>query len=456
MILGLAGFLFFSLSNLVGVNEENEPVPFKSGVSSDYVKVSRILQNKCVDCHSPGMTRMTIYSQLPIARQLMEKDIKEGGDRFILSREVYSGEEPFTPLMLARLEHVIVNNRMPPTLYLSMHWDGRLNADERETILSWIASERGLSSWSNGVAEVFKDEPIQPLPLTVELDLDKVALGNKLFHDKLLSGDNTLSCASCHDLGKGGTDQAQVSTGIRGQQGPINAPTVYNAMYNLAQFWDGRAKDLQEQAAGPVANPIEMGADWENVVNKLKQVSDYNDAFMKLYPDQGLTKTTVTDAIAIFEQSLVTPNARFDQYLRGNEGVLNSDEKEGYSLFKENCTSCHFGPVLGGLSYEKIGVVRDYFKMRGGSLTEVDNGRFNVTGKEEDRHFFKVPVLRNVELSYPYFHDGSVNDLAEAVRVMGVTQLGINFNEHEIQKMVAFLKTLTGEYNSSSLSSLNE
>jgi len=454
--LTLTAFLFFAISNLLGVNEENKPILVKPGISEDYVKVTRILQNKCVDCHSPGMTRMPIYSELPIAKQLIAKDIKEAGERFILSPEVYSGEKTFTPLMLARLEHVIVNNLMPPVQYLSMHWNGRLNTEEKEVILAWIANERSQNSWSNESAETYKGEPVQPLPLTIELDLEKVALGDKLFHDTLLSGDNTLSCASCHDLAKGGSDQAQVSTGIRGQQGPINSPTVYNAMYNLAQFWDGRAKDLQEQAEGPVANPIEMGANWENVVSKLKQVSEYTDIFTKLYPEQGLTKATVTDAIAIFEQSLITPNSRFDQYLRGNQAILNQNEKAGYSLFKENCISCHFGPALGGLSYEKMGIAQDYFKMRGGKLTDVDNGRFNVTGKESDRHYFKVPVLRNVELTYPYFHDGSVDDLSEAVRIMGVTQLGINFSKDEIQKMVAFMKTLTGEYKGVSLSGLNE
>lgn len=227
-------------------------------------------------------------------------------------------------------------------------------------------------------------------------------------------------------------------------------------MYNLSQFWDGRAKDLQDQAEGPVSNPIEMGEQWDNVVDKLKQVDEYNNAFLKLYPDQGLTKTTITNAIAVFEHSLLTPNSRFDQYLRGNKSILNSDEKEGYTLFKQNCTSCHFGPVLGGSSYEKMGVAKDYFKMRGGQLTEVDNGRFNVTGKESDMYYFKVPVLRNIELTYPYFHDGTVNDLSEAVHIMGTVQLGINFSEQAVGKMVAFLKTLTGEYNGVLLSATDK
>ena len=451
VVLVLTGLLLFSLSNLLGINGENKPIAVQSRASKGYVKVSSILQNKCVDCHSPGMTRMPIYSQWPIARQLIEKDIRQGSERFSLSLKIYSGEEAFTPLMLARLEQVVSNNTMPPIQYLAMHWNGSLSVDEKQTILTWIATERR----SHESAENYKGEPVQPLPLSVELNADKVALGNQLFHDTLLSGDNTLSCASCHALNKGGTDQAQVSTGIRGQQGPINSPTVYNAMYNLAQFWDGRAKDLQDQAAGPVANPIEMGADWDKVIIKLSQVSDYTNAFSKLYPEQGLTKTTVTDAIAVFEESLITPNSRFDQYLRGNEAALNQDEKAGYQLFKNNCTSCHFGPVLGGLSYEKMGVKQDYFAMRGGDLTEVDNGRYNVTKNEMDRHVFKVPVLRNIELTYPYFHDGSVNELSEAVRIMGVTQLGKHFSDDEIDKMVAFLKTLTGEYNGVSLSSLN-
>ena len=276
----------------------------------------------------------------------------------------------------------------------------------------------------------------------------------QLFHDRRLSGDDTLNCASCHDLIRGGTDHAKVATGILGQQGPINSPTVYNAMYNLAQFWDGRAKDLQEQAAGPVANPVEMGAQWDEVVEKLKQGPEYRDAFAKLYPEQGLNKTSVTDAIAVFEQSLVTGNSRFDQYLRGNTAMLTGDEMQGYALFKSNCASCHAGPALGGLSYEKMGVKRDYFKLRGGELTDADNGRFNVTKQEKDRHFFKVPVLRNIELTYPYFHDGSVASLADAIRIMGEVQLGKNFSNDEITKLVAFLKTLTGEYKGKSLTQL--
>ena len=443
LALAIAG-LSLPLSNMLGLSGENEPISVISGSSERFAKVSQIFQNKCVDCHSPGMTRMPIYATFPIAKQLMAKDIENASDRLVLSQQLYSGKDAFTPLMLARIEGVVRNKSMPPALYLSMHWTDNLNDDERQLILDWISEERKKLPLSVDAAKDLKDEPVQPLPLKVDLDMEKVALGHKLFHEKSLSGDNTLSCSSCHDLNKGGTDQTKVATGIKGQQGPINSPTVYNAMYNLAQFWDGRAKDLQEQASGPVANPMEMGANWDDVVEKLKQVSDYQIAFNKLYAEQGLTKTTVTDAIATFEKSLVTPNSRFDQYLRGNNTILTADEKAGYALFKENCTSCHFGAALGGLSFEKMGVKNDYFKLRGGQLSEVDNGRFNVTKQEKDRYFFKVPVLRNVELTSPYFHDGSVTKLEDAVRMMAKVQRDKNFTNDEVNKVVAFLKTLTG------------
>lgn len=454
LLLLLAVILFFPVSNLIGLQGHNEPIPVVSGKSANFVKVSEVLQNKCVDCHSPGMTRMPFYSKLPIAKQLMTKDIEEAGARLILSKALYRGEQAFTPLMLARLENAVLNDSMPPTQYLLMHWADNLSADEKQSLLAWIAEERGKLPWSLDSAGALKGEPVQPLPEKVSLNPEKVALGDKLFHDHLLSGDDTLNCASCHDLTRGGTDQAKVATGIRGQQGPINSPTVYNAMYNIAQFWDGRAKDLQEQVASPAANPIEMGAQWDNIVEKLKQVSDYQNAFAKLYPEQGLTKTTVTEAIAMFEESLVTPNARFDQYLRGNQAILTADEKTGYDLFKANCASCHFGPALGGLSFEKMGVKQDYFKLRGGQPTEADNGRFNVTKQEKDRHFFKVPVLRNIELTHPYFHDGSISNLAEVVRIMGQVQRGKNFSDGETGKIVAFLKTLTGEYRGKPLTQL--
>ncbi len=452
----LAVIIILPVSNMIGLSGENEPIALVPGSSEKFAKVSPVLQNKCVDCHSPGMTRMPIYAKLPIAKQLMAKDIENGSGRLILSKQLYSGETSFTPLMLARIEGTVRNNSMPPHLYLSMHWTGRLTAEEQQDILDWIAEERAKSSLSSDATKPLKGEPIQALPLKVALDERKVALGHKLFFEKLLSGDETMNCASCHDLTKGGTDQAKVATGIRGQQGPINSPSVYNASYNLAQFWDGRAKDLQKQAAGPVANPGEMGEEWDNVVKKLSQVDEYKKSFDELYAGKGLTKATVTDAIAYFETSLVTGNSRFDQYLRGNDEILTTNEKAGYDLFKLNCASCHFGPTLGGGSYEKMGVKHNYFNLRGGELTEADNGRFNVTKDEKDRHFFKVPSLRNVELTFPYFHDGSTANLADAIKMMGKVQRNKDLTKDEITKIEDFLKSLTGDYKGKLVTKLND
>jgi cytochrome c peroxidase len=448
--------LFLPLSNMLGLTSKNEPITPVSGTSANFAMVSQVFQNKCVDCHSPGMTRMPIYARLPIAKQLMAHDIEKASARLVISKSMYSGESSFTPLMLARIEGVLRNDSMPPALYLSMHWTDSVNDNEKSTILAWIAEERAKLAWSADTVPALKGEPIHPLPLPVTLDPKKVELGRKLFFDRSLSGDNTLNCASCHSLAKGGTDQAKVATGIRGQQGPINSPSVYNAMYNIAQFWDGRAKNLVEQAAGPVANPGEMGAEWGHVVETLNQVETYRAAFAELYPNEGLTKATITQSIATFEESLVTGNSRFDRYLRNSAETLTVNEIQGYELFKEHCASCHFGPALGGLSFEKMGREQNYFQQRGGALTEADNGRFNATKQENDRHWFKVPTLRNVELTYPYFHDGSVTTLEDAVKIMARVQRNKNLSKDEVDKIVAFLKTLTGEYQGKSVSLLRE
>jgi len=192
------------------------------------------------------------------------------------------------------------------------------------------------------------------------------------------------------------------------------------------------------------------------VIETLNQVETYRAAFAELYPTEGLTKATVTQSIATFEESLVTANSRFDRYLRGSEEILTANETQGYELFKEHCASCHFGPALGGLSFEKMGRAQNYFQQRSGPLTEADNGRFNVTKLEKDRHQFKVPTLRNVELTYPYFHDGSVATLEDAVKIMVRVQRDKNLSKDEIDKIVAFLKTLTGEYQGKSVSLLQE
>lgn len=304
-------------------------------------------------------------------------------------------------------------------------------------LLSTLVSLTVLSTSS------FAVEPLKPLP-KITVDKGKAFLGNKLFHDKSLSPNRTISCASCHDLKKGGTDQLPVSIGIHGQKGPINSPTVYNSQHQLAQFWDGRAKDLKEQAAGPVTNPKEMGSNWKYVIKTLSDSLEYVKLFDKNYQGK-ISKDTVTDAIATFEKTLDTPS-RFDDYLNGNKNAITAQEKQGYQLFKSvGCTACHNGVNVGGGMYMKMGLVKDYFKDRGTKINTADLGRYNVTKQEFDKHVFKVPTLRNIELTYPYFHDGSTKTLSEAVQKMGKYQLGKDLTKKEITEIVAFLKTLKGK-----------
>jgi cytochrome c peroxidase len=214
----------------------------------------------------------------------------------------------------------------------------------------------------------------------------------------------------------------------------------------VRQFWDGRAATLEEQAAGPVHNPIEMGSNWEEVIPKLEKDKEYVEAFKALYPDLGISGEAIVDAIATFERSLNTPNSRFDQYLRGDEDAINEDEKKGYELFKASgCATCHVGPAMGGESFERMGLKGDYFADRG-NVQEVDEGLANFTKNEDDRHKFKVPSLRNIAVTYPYFHDGQTTDLKEAVKTMATYQEGLELSDEEADLIVKFLNTLTGEY----------
>ncbi len=288
-------------------------------------------------------------------------------------------------------------------------------------------------------------EPIRPLPSLQSLHLDerKVKLGKALFNDVRLSKDNTVACVSCHQIELGGDDGRKSAIGVRGQVGPINSPTVLNSGFNFRQFWNGRAKSLEEQADGPVNNPLEMGSNWTEVVSKLSKDATMTATFRSLYPS-GMTGENARDAIAEYERSLVTPS-RFDRYLNGDDKAISDDEKKGYQLFKEyGCIACHQGVNIGGNMYQKFGVFSNYFEERG-HVTDADLGRFSVTGREEDRHVFKVPSLRNVELTAPYFHDGSVETLEEAVDVMFANQIGRIATDKERPLIVKFLRSLTGD-----------
>ncbi len=287
---------------------------------------------------------------------------------------------------------------------------------------------------------VLANEPIEPIIPATEINPAQVELGKKLFFDPRLSKSGSISCNSCHNLSMGGTDNLKTSIGHNRQQGPINVPTVLNSSLNIFQFWDGRAADLKELAGDPVANPGEMALTHALAVSVLASIPEYVSEFSKAFDSGDIDIDQVTTAIAEFEKTLMTPNSRFDQWLAGSKQAISEQELAGYKLFKSSgCVACHNGKAVGGNSFQKMGVVEPY------QTKNQAQGLVNLTGKESDRFRFKVPTLRNIELTYPYFHDGEAATLSEAVDIMGRLQLGKQFTVEEIAKIVAFLKTLTGD-----------
>jgi len=278
---------------------------------------------------------------------------------------------------------------------------------------------------------------LMPLPLKVEADPKKVALGKKLFLDPILSKDKTLSCMSCHDLSFNGAGTEKLTKGIDGKLGYFNVPTVYNAVYNFRQFWDGRAKDLRDQALQPIENPVEMGNTLQKALQDLKDNKAYVKRFNAIYKD-GITPKNLADAIATFESVLITPNAPFDRYLRGDKNAISARAKEGYKLFKEKgCIACHNGINVGGNLYNKFGIY--------GDPKSKELGRYMITHKEEDKYVFKVPSLRNISITAPYMHDGRAGTVKEAVNIMVKYQLGRRLYGKELRDIVSFLQSLRGE-----------
>ncbi|MCG3166135.1 MAG: Cytochrome c551 peroxidase [Bacteroidia bacterium] len=272
----------------------------------------------------------------------------------------------------------------------------------------------------------------------------KVKLGHALYFDTRLSKAGKISCNSCHNLEAFGVDNLPTSPGDAGKNGDRNSPTVLNAALHTTQFWDSRAKDVEEQAGMPILNPVEMEIPNEAfLVKRLSEVPEYKKLFSEAFPGKGITYENLRLAIAAFERKLLTPS-RFDNYLNGDTKALTLEEKKGLNNFiKIGCTTCHSGALLGGNMMQKFGVHREYW-----TLTEskkIDEGRAAVTKQESDKYMFKVPSLRNVEKTYPYFHDGSVADLKKAIQIMAVAQLAYRMSPEEINSVEAFLKSLTGD-----------
>ena len=335
-------------------------------------------------------------------------------------------------------------------LILALDGCNKEGSDNRAPATRGAVEEPPIGSAADKLMEEARAE-FKPIPLNPpklegnEATPEKLALGRMLYFDPRLSASHAISCASCHAIGLGGADNQSTSIGHRWQRGGRNAPTVFNAQYNLAQFWDGRAKDLFEQAGGPMVNPVEMASPQVHIVEQLKSLPAYGAYFAKAFPGGGdpVTLDNVQKAVAVFEATLTTPNAPFDKYLRGNNSALDAEQKEGLRLFMgKGCSTCHNGVNVGGGRYAKFGLVSspgDKLRPPG------DLGRFAITKDEADRYVFKVPTLRNITLTAPYFHTGLVWDLNEAITVMGKAQLGADLTPDETAKIAAFLGSLTGD-----------
>lgn len=284
----------------------------------------------------------------------------------------------------------------------------------------------------------FAAEPISPIPQLIPYDKLKASIGEKLFFDPILSKNQTVSCASCHNFTYGGADSLARSIGMNGQTGRMNSPTVLNSAFNFAQFWNGRAKNLAEQASGPIHNPVEMGSSRSLIEQRINQKNEYKKAFSKIIGNRPINLDDIIEAIAEYEKTLITPNAKFDLYLQGKM-KLDPAETRGYALFKRlGCASCHNGVNVGSNSYQKFGVIVPIERH-----PHTDD-RFEITHRDYDKNVFKVPTLRNIALTAPYFHDGRAATLQEAIRIMSRHNLGVNLSDSDVNDLVSFLYTLTG------------
>ena len=295
-----------------------------------------------------------------------------------------------------------------------------------------------------------KIEPIYPIPKNIEVNTAKADIGEQLFFDTRLSRDNSIACATCHQLDTGGDDNLAKGISISGESQLFNTPSIFNALYNFRQNWAGSIKTPQEQIDDVVSSQNGFDNQWQNIISLLSTDKQLTTDFKQVYSD-GINKTNIIDALVEFEKTLITPNSRFDRYLRNEDNALSRKEIEGYVIFKElGCISCHQGINIGGNLFQKFGVFYDYMAERG-NLSKHDYGRFNTTNRLIDQFVFKVPSLRNVAVTAPYLHDGSAKTLDDAISIMGRTQIGRTLTMDEVLSIKAFLITLTGEYKNTPL-----
>lgn len=321
----------------------------------------------------------------------------------------------------------------------------------RRIIIASLACQCAASAFADEDLLARARQFFEPIPLTAPplpgnpATPEKIELGKILYFEPRLSASHAISCSSCHNLGLGGADAQATSIGHHWQRGGRNAPTVLNAVFNLAQFWDGRAKDLEEQAGGPIVNPIEMASQEADATEQLKAIPGYRDLFARAFPGEAapITLANAQKAIAAFEATLITPNAPFDRFLAGDADALSPPQKEGLALFmNKGCADCHNGVNIGGGMYAPLGSA---IKPGEEFLPPGDKGRYKVTKTLDDEYVFKVPTLRNISLTAPYFHTGKTWDLRKAVALMGAIQLGDQLSDNDVEKIADFLGGLTGD-----------
>lgn len=440
----LLGIILFAIYNIVN-RTPSKDLPLNE-------QVYQILSDaECLMCHSYN-AELPFYSKIPLVRRPIYRDIAAALKEENLTEEMdaIAKGAPISITAVNKIEQVALKRNMPPVQFYLLHWGSELTQEKCDIIIEWAKQQRLQGYLSqledSALADNLSSEPVFPILYDIPVDSSKVKLGFKLYHDTRLSIDNTISCASCHGLETGGVDNKQFSEGVDGKLGGVNAPTVYNSVYNFVQFWDGRASTLAEQAAGPPLNPVEMAStSFDEIIAKLSKDKQFTAEFKKAYPE-GYSEKTITDAIQEFEKTLITKNSPFDKYLLGDSSAMTAQQIDGYNDFKKySCATCHSGVNLGGNSYELMGTRANYFAARGTDITTEDFGRYKETKSEYDRHKFKVPGLRNIALTAPYYHDGTISNLKNAIIYMGEYQLGINLTPQEVENIESFLNALTGE-----------
>lgn len=443
--------------------DSHEPLPVPASPQAAAKMAQAVMKSKCADCHSATPAFNGLLNLLSLGQ--MKRDI-EGAQRAFVMTEDTTLRAPSVDFL--KMNHVLSTRSMPPALYTAVHPGTALTLQD-------VAIMRHHYHFDKVMAQTFR--PIRPVGMSPEEftaklwnlpkhsdkpnDTEaakawaKVYLGHRLFFDTRLSTTNKVSCASCHDLTKGGTDNLPKSEGVPGpdgkpQLGGVNAPTVYNAEGNIRQFWDGRAADLQEQAGGPPLNPVEMGyshpSDWDKIAEKLGKDMEYRILFPLVYGDKGITAETITDAIAAFERTLVTPDSAFDRYLSGDTKAMTKQQINGMNAFVQyGCATCHSGATLGGQSFEYINT-HTPLRAHAKGYQEGAFGLRDFTKKEQHKDMFRVPNLRNIALTAPYFHTGTVNKLEDAVRIMFESETRKTPTNALIEDVTAFLQAQTGCY----------